>query len=421
MASSGYRAIWRRACGFAGQDRGNAAITLALAAIPLMAIAGGALDYSRMSGAQARVQAVLDSATMAAAASKEADVRKRTDIAARYFAENYQSAGTGNTPPIASFALENGVLKGEVKDFVKTSLLPLMGINHMDFMVKSEVRLQTFGPAEIVLALDYSSSMLDNGKWPAMRKSALKLVDDLTGGANNPNVRFGLVPFAGHVYATMSGAYVYGSSPGINWTNCTTDRKYPYNTQDTTPALGIDDSKWGQDFNSYKSACVNYLKNNLVIRRLTSDAAAVKQQLNAMVPYQGTHIALGLEFARHVLSPNEPFNDGAPYKDKIWKKVLILLTDGDQHEDGYGPGNNTHNITWAEKNTETMCSEAKKQGVLVITIGFDLGNSGSGVIKRLRDCATSPDVFFDARTNSDLASAFDAISGVLVNSPYFQR
>jgi Flp pilus assembly protein TadG len=403
---------------FVRNKAGNVATTFALAAIPLMAVAGAALDFARLGDAEARVQAVLDSAVMAAAAPRGMAANERTDVAAKYFADNYQPASSGDDRPVPKFVIKNGVLKGEVADKVKALLMPVLGLGELSFTAKSEVKLRTMKAAEIVLALDYSSSMLDNDKWKAMRGSAIKLVEELSGGTNNPSLRFGLVPFAGHVYTTLNANFVKGAAAGVPWTNCTTDRKYPYNTHDTTPNQDVDDSKWGQNFASYSGECSSYASRKLVIRRLTSDATAIKQQLNDMSPHYGTHIALGFEFARHLLSPNQPYNDGVDYSDKDTKKIIILLTDGEQTSGGWGENGHSSKSS-AEKNTEVMCKAAKDQGVMIFTIAFDI-NSG-GTRKRLEDCASSSDFYFDARTNSSLASAFDSITGTLVNSPYFQR
>ncbi len=54
---------------FFNNERGNFAIIAALSAIPLAGVAGLALDYSRMASTQDRLQASVDAAIVAAAAS----------------------------------------------------------------------------------------------------------------------------------------------------------------------------------------------------------------------------------------------------------------------------------------------------------------------------------------------------------------
>jgi hypothetical protein len=400
---------------FARDQLGNVAIAAAIAAVPMFGMVGAAVDYMRMSAARAHNQTVLDGAAMAGAVARASSFKDREAIALKYFNENYDGSAAGNRRPTPQFKLEHGVFTARIEDRIETSLLGVLGFKELSFAARSDVKLKSFGPAEVVMVLDYSSSMLDNDKWIVMRTSALKLVEDLSGGSNNPDVFFGLVPFAGHVYTTLPSAYVRGAAPG-NWTNCTQDRRAPYNVQDTTPLAAVDDSKWG--LSSY-GECPNYTNRKLIIQPLTTNATQVRQQLQDMKPYQGTHIALGLEFGRHLLSPDLPFNEGVAYDDTSRKKVMILLTDGEQTSDGWGPGG-AHSTSAAEANTEAMCREAKTQGVLMITIAFDVPSGGS-TRRRLQDCATSAEYFFDARSNDDLVAAFDKIGSTLISLPYFSR
>lgn len=56
---------------FADCERGNFAIIAAVVALPLVAASGVAIDYSRLSAAESKLQAAVDSAVLAAAASGE--------------------------------------------------------------------------------------------------------------------------------------------------------------------------------------------------------------------------------------------------------------------------------------------------------------------------------------------------------------
>ena len=89
-----------------------------------------------------------------------------------------------------------------------------------------------------------------------------------------------------------------------------------------------------------------------------------------MRPYAWTHIALGAEFGYHLLSPNEPFSQGAAYGDRKVQKVMVLLTDGQQTEPAFGPGGRT--VSQGENNLETICDNAKANGITIMTLAFDL-------------------------------------------------
>ncbi len=72
--------------------RGNFGIIFALAAVPVLGIAGLALDYSRISSAKDRLQSSVDSAIVAAAASG-AEVAQMQAIVADFVEVNFGEAG----------------------------------------------------------------------------------------------------------------------------------------------------------------------------------------------------------------------------------------------------------------------------------------------------------------------------------------
>jgi hypothetical protein len=203
---------------------------------------------------------------------------------------------------------------------------------------------------------------------------------------------------------------VLGKEPGTTWTGCTQDRKYPYNLSVETPDPKNDDSKWGQAVHpDYKSrTCGLFGPYGLLLKPLSSEHGAVKRQLQAMRPTGMTHIALGFEFGWHALSSNAPFTEGVSESNGKTVKVLVLLTDGNQTEQAFGPdGSETKED--GERNLEQLCRNAKAAGITVATVAFDLGENPS-TIDRLRDCASDPStLFFDARSGSDLTAAFDGI------------
>ena len=86
----------------------------------------------------------------------------------------------------------------------------------------------------------------------------------------------------------------------------------------------------------------------------------------------------------------------------------MLLTDGKQTVGGNGPGGSNNN-TKAEKNLEDTCIAIKNKDVIMITVGFDMNDKKT--LNRLKNCASKPSFFFDAKTNSDLKTAFANITG----------
>ena len=272
------------------------------------------------------------------------------------------------------------------------------------------------------MVLDYSGSMGDVSgtkvKYIAMREAATKLVDDLT-TASPGKVKFGLVPFSHHVYVTLPKAYVKGATGTGNWTGCTQDRKYPYNLTAATPTSNVD-TKWNQPMapDHASDGCSGYAPRSLIVRPLTTDSAAVKSQLAAMKPYAWTHIALGVEFGYHILMDNLPFDQGAPKSDTETQKFMIVLTDGMQTEPAFGPGS-SRNVSQGEKNLTQLCTNAKADGIRIITLAFDLDDTTTRA--RLKNCASDADSFFIANSDTDLSKAFEEIKTAVASEIYLKK
>ena len=396
---------------------GSVGLMFALAAVPVFLAAGVAVDYARAAQVKARVQAAVDAGALAASASRSLSESARKELALNTFEQNFGVESMAELGVAPSVDIVNGNVSMSASFDYPTSFMRIAGIDSMDLGASVSVAIPEEKGAEIALVLDYSQSMTDKAgskvKYIAMREAASKLVDDLTEKGTNDKVKFGLVPFSHHVYASLPGDYVVGQKAGTTWTGCTQDRKYPYNQTDATPDPKNDDTKWGQPQapEHVKYGCSSYAPNNLVVKPVGTDVAGVKKQLADMKPYMYTHIALGFEFGWHLLSPNAPFTGVAPYGDSKTAKVIVLLTDGEQTEPGFGSGGK-RNVASAEKNLEQLCENAKGKGVRVITVAFNLDDTATR--KRLQACASDPDKdFFVADDNKDLAQAFDTIKGQL--------
>ncbi|MEM7427844.1 MAG: TadE/TadG family type IV pilus assembly protein [Pseudomonadota bacterium] len=409
-----------------GRDiRGNVAIIFGMVALPLLIATGMAIDYGQAVQNNSGLQHVADAAALAAASMKHGTDKERIQRGKDVAVANLEALGMANSANIDIRILDDKIV-AEAKGEVKTSLLKLIGHKGIKMGAIAEVPLAGIGNAEVVLVLDYSGSMNSRGKYQAMRNAAIDLVNTLTqDGDVTDRVKFGLVPFSHHVYATLPGEYVAGATPGSSWTNCTFDRKYPYNVTDAAPDRGDPDTLWGiSRANGYSrrqagyGPCANYPRRGLKVQPLTYDSGAVISQLRAMRPYSLTHIALGLEFGWALISPSAPFTEGVAYGDEETKKFIVLLTDGAQTQPAWGDGNR-RSVPNGEENLEEMCRNIKAKEVTLITIAFDLRDSRTE--SRLRNCASEPAYFFDANTNSDLASAFETIAGALVETVYLQK
>ncbi len=411
---------------FASCQKGATSVIFALAAIPLFGAMGLAVDYSLSSKAQTEIQVSLDTATLAGAASEKLSDAKRVEIANAAFQSNidpkYRAAAT--------FVVKDGFLNASANVEVPTTFMKLLGFDKVEFSVENSVNITNSKSAEIALVLDYSGSMNDaiggTRKYISMQKAVNGLLSELK-NLKKGKAKVGLVPFSHQVYTTMPKDFVLGQTGPGNWTGCTVDRLSPFNTLASTPLKDDDTTKWGQaqykDPNpsqQHATSCKPYVDNKLVVAPVTADLEAISSRIDVMKPHAWTHIALGVEFGYHLLTPNAPYgSDLAKLKDEETLKYMVVLTDGMQTERGYGAGQ-AQTINNAERNLETLCKNAKADGITIVTVAFDLDDSDTR--KRLKSCASDGDANFHVvDSGSQLSAAFSTITTQIAQNIYLNK
>jgi Flp pilus assembly protein TadG len=390
---------------------------------------GTAVDLSRLSAAQTQTQNAVDAAALTGASLKGKTDAERIAAAQKAFASNTTSGIASKMTPVATFEVVDDVMIGTAEIQVPSAFMHLAGLDVMNGNAHAEVNILADKKAEIVMVLDYSGSMGRNvngkTKYKVMRDAAIKLVEDLS-KSDPDNIKFGLVPFSNHVYTTLPGAFVLDSSG--SWTGCTQDRKYPFNLTDATPTIDPA-SQWNQvmlsadddptdDNDQINYGCSGYIANNLTTVDLTDKFKNVTNQLEIMEPYAYTHIALGVEFGYHMLSPNAPFTKGAAYTDKNTKKFMVVLTDGEQTTGGFGETGRT--VADGETNLEKLCANAKANKITIMTMAFDLNDEPT--VQRLKNCSTDPLTdFFIAKDADTLEAAFESIKAAVASDIYLSN
>ena len=404
------KSILRR---FKRNTRGNVAIIFGVALVPLLIAAGAAVDIARAYVVQTKMQASLDAAALAAAAITNTNDDDRLEAAKLAFQANYPAPRLGENLAQPKFEIEDGVVVASVAGSLDTTLMAVAGIKKMDIGVSTEITVPGLKDGEIVLVLDYSGSMNRNGKYQTMRDAAIDLVETLSDEGKNDQVKVGLVPFSQHVYTTLPSGYVAGEPSGGTWTGCTLDRKYPYNTEASAPDTRDDDTKWGISVargpeGEYDvSNCNGYVSRDLIVQPLTDDHEGIVDQLEDMRPYDWTNIAIGMAFGWHLLTPNAPFDQTTSDENDDLLQAVVLLTDGKQTQNAWGPGG-SRSTENGERNLTAMCEEMKAQNILVITVAFELDDEDTE--ERLRGCASGAEYFYVAEDNAQLSNSFKSIT-----------
>jgi Flp pilus assembly protein TadG len=420
---------------------GNVSLIFGLSAVPLFIAAGATIEYLNMSKARTEMQAAVDSAALAAANTYAIGGTTYKETAETYIDNNLPAALTpGSLDVDVSVDKAANTLKVVATGQVETAFGDIMNLGSSPdagemiseapsgIGASATVSLPVFSDfhkGEIAMVVDFSWSMYDKvdgvRKYVSMRDAATKLINDLTQNGLNNDVKFGLVPFSESVRVTMPKNYMNGQSSSSTWTKCIEDRKYPYNRQATTPSTTNSNSnktRWGY----YGSdLCGEYQDYNVTVKPLSTNHASMKSQLNQMYPIGNTHIALGMEIAYHLLTPNAPYTEGVAMGSSDTLKAVILLTDGAQTSAGYG-NNNTWSVAAAEANTAAICQALKDAQVRVVTVSFDLNDISDAASElRLKNCASGPEYYFDTDNNAELASAFGVIKNQLARVMYLSE
>ena len=201
---------------FRTAQAGNVAIIFALAAIPLIAFVGAAVDYSRANSVKAAMQSALDSTALMM--SKEASTDTSTQLqtnATNYFKALFTRTEATNVQISASYNPTSAtamILSASAS--VPTSILGIIGYNKIDLNLTStskwgETKLR------VALVLDNTGSMAQSGKMTALQAATKSLLTQLKNAVSNPgDVYVSIIPFVKDVNL---GASNYASNY-LDWT-----------------------------------------------------------------------------------------------------------------------------------------------------------------------------------------------------------
>ncbi len=271
---------------------------------------------------------------------------------------------------------------------------------------------------------------------------------------------------------------LYDQMPNADWKGCVESRPMPYDISDDAPNSGTpntlfvpylwpDEPPAGGSGNEYDNnyytndrapsgstaaqkqrhtAKYTYTANSIdevgpitsgpnkscpePLTPLTNDKARLLSAINAMGVWDdgGTNGAIGLSWGWAVLSPGEPFSQGAAYSDNETRKILVMMTDGENqiwggwdnhnksHYNGYGYLALNH-LSTTNKDTAkgkindrmtALCNNIKAQGITIYTVVFQV--SGTALKNTYKSCASSPSMFFDSPSENTLKSNFRVIA-----------
>jgi len=187
-------------------ERGAVLINVAMVLLPLLTIAGVALDVSRITLAKQKLTDAVDAAGVAVGRHPELSTEDATTLAHSFVKTYYPSQLYGDLLGVTVVATGKQVdVTGTAR--VPMTLVQILGYKSVDITASSMV-LRQLRKIEVVMVLDNSGSMAGT-RMTALKTSANTLVGALFGAETTSSfVKFGLVPFtaAVNVGATNIGA-----------------------------------------------------------------------------------------------------------------------------------------------------------------------------------------------------------------------
>ena len=434
---------------------GAAAIMLALAIVPIVLAAGGAVDMINTINMKVRLQGALDAGALAAAAARKLNDGDRRQAALDTFRKNF-AKGSFEKPgvtPTVKIGDDTVTMTATVKN--PTAFLKLVGIDTLDVAVKSVVR-RHYGSLEVALVLDNTGSMAGS-KLTTLKQASRNLVNTLFDEGAKEKIRISLVPFAQyvnvgkkwrnaswldvppdrdinhpsscrwkwsykpincrrttctrwrdgtrHTYSCrkcnwIKDRYVYKCSPGwterLRWKGCVGSRDYPLNVQDKSPGSRIP--------GLLNARCPR------PILPLTADKSMIDREINRMSASGYTYIPSGLIWGWRLISDGVPFTEGVGYeeaKKKNVTKAIVLMTDGKNTRSPSYPRHDNRDTNQANRLTSELCANVKAAGIRIYSVTFEV--SDPGIKRLLKRCASDAASYFDAKDNAALLAAFKDI------------
>lgn len=285
------------------------------------------------------------------------------------------------------------------------------------------------------------------------------------------------------IFNTKSDRLGLLKAMGESWEGCVEARRQPYDVEETAPTASIpatmyvpyfwpDEPDAADGFSGYPNDYIDDATNSSSwsvreknaakykksprngsfmsgyeygpnagcelqpIVRLTTSSASIKSAIDDMKAVGDTNIPLGMSWGWQMLSPSAPFSDGAPYATPHLRKIIILMTDGDntmgdpasswEQNKSYYSGlgyiwQGMLGVTSASSGARSdkmderlavLCDNIKARDIVVYTVRVEVRSGESSL---LENCASTADKFYDVQDVSDLSAAFDSIAGSIDN------
>jgi Flp pilus assembly protein TadG len=416
---------------FLSNTRGGVAPLMAVVAVPVLAVVGMAVDYTRANAARTAFQVSLDATALKL--SKDAANVDGTVLqtqATDTFNALYKHPEVNNitVTPAYTSGIDGSHLTLHGTGVINTNFLGVIGVNQIDI---SATAVSTWGNTRlrVALVLDNTGSMSSAGKMAALKTATHNLLGQLKSAAHQPeDVYVSIIPFSKDVnfgpenydqswlrwdlwdplngtcsdnrYSKQSSCVSHGKiwtpAPHNTWNGCVTDRDQNYDTTNNAPVAGA---------TLYPAE--QYSSCSVPLMQLTNDWTALNAKVDAMQPVGNTNQAIGLQVGWQSLTA-APFTIPPVDPDHKYQTVIILLTDGLNTEDRWYTSQ-----TSIDNRQKKTCDNVKAAGITLYTVQVNTGGDPTSTL--LQDCASDPGKFFLLTSAVQIVTTFGQIGTALQN------
>jgi len=395
---------------------GNVAMIVALTFIPLVIVAGFAIDYQLVTVKKVKAQFSLDAAVLAGSRMMQTNMSEtevKLGVQNYYAAAMLSNEGFLSCEPL-EVAINDQDISAATLCSQATTLSAIAGVNEMRFSVNSASKFGT-GMVDVAFVFDVSGSM--QGARMASLKDAAKIAIEQLLPENPPvghedDIRLAVVSYnnslnAGDFFETATGqspdqTYTYYSSyygryVDVDYTTtCVFQRTGSEKFTDAAPGA-----------NQYMTPASYWDRNDCRDAEpipLTNDRDILTAYIDSLDPSGGTAGHLGVAWGWYMISPEWTAElPAAPrgYAEPDTVKAMILMTDGSFNAT---INNSQGSSTWQAKQ---LCDNIKDKGVVIYAVAFQAPSSGEDT---LNYCSSGPEFFFDPQSSEELTQSYQAIA-----------
>ncbi len=215
--------LWNR---FQSHTGGNVAIIFGISALFLVAVTGGAIDFSRINDARNKMQDAADIAVLRGALTASQGTTLSEKAADQAWIDNLNDADiiwptSNHTGTLVKTVTGNvSKLSYNATATVKPIFLGFVGLGDAQTLTVSSTAQSEVNPFELALVLDTTGSMAQSSKMTNLKSSVTAVLNSLldSSGKNSSNVKVGVVPFNTQTRMATSTSYAF-----VDYTACATN------------------------------------------------------------------------------------------------------------------------------------------------------------------------------------------------------